>query len=139
MLGVSTPHEIFAVWPSFSIKGLATRIKSPLLLLYGEGEFEQSSEYVALSVLRYLSELTCPTSIHTFEYSDGWAASHCQIGGLSAAQAVIFDWLDRTLQQQDFATGNDSPTKTWRIMNKYHRNEKIIELQKGTRIHNAVL
>ena len=39
-----------------------------------------------LLALRFISEMKCPVTIHEFSIADdGWAASHCQIGGPEAA------------------------------------------------------
>src|SRR5215469_8287832 len=42
------------------------------------------------------------------EYRDGWTASHCHIRALSPAQAVVFDWLDRTVKNKDRVGVTDS-------------------------------
>lgn len=135
--GVSKPSEVLEAYRPFTIQGLAPQIQCPVLLLYGEGEYEQSNEKVAVSVLRFVNELTCPAAIHTFEYKDGWAASHCQIGALSLAQAVVFDWLDRTVNNKDRFIKPDS-LHTWNVLNKYHHNSEIAKLQKSIRISNAI-
>ena len=121
----------------FTIQGLAPQIHCPLLLLYGEGEIEQSNEKVAVSILRFVNELTCPVAIHMFEFTDGWAASHCQIGALSLAQAVVFDWLDRTVHNNDRSATAGS-LHSWNVLNKYHHTSEIVTLQKSIRISNAV-
>ncbi len=134
MFGVSTPTEMFAAWPRFSVKGLAPKIQSPVLLMYGEGEFKETSEKVIMSVLEFINEFTCPAWIHIFQSKDGWAASHCQVGALHEAQAVIFDWLDATLKNKNHATNTNSPTTIWNIINKYHRTNKMLKLQESIRI-----
>jgi pimeloyl-ACP methyl ester carboxylesterase len=135
--GVSKPREVLEAYRPFNIQGLAPKIQCPLLLLYGEGEYEQSNEKVALSILRFVNELTCPVAIHEFEYKDGWAASHCQIGALSPAQAVVFDWLDKTVNKNDRLLKTDS-LHTWNVLNKYHHTSEILKLQKSIRISNAI-
>lgn len=135
--GVARPSEVLEAYRPFNIQGLAPQIQCPVLLLYGEGEIEQSNEKVALSILRFVNELMCPVAIHMFEYTDGWAASHCQIGALSLAQAVVFDWLDRTVNNKDRFIKPDS-LHTWNVLNKYHHNSEIAKLQKSIRISNAI-
>jgi pimeloyl-ACP methyl ester carboxylesterase len=132
--GVSRPSEVLEAYRPFTIQGLAPQIDCPLLLLYGEGEIEQSDEKVAASILRFVNELTCPAAIHMFDYTDGWAASHCQIGALSPAQAVIFDWLDRTLNKIEHLLETDSQ-HAWDVLNKYHHTSEIVKLQKSIRIN----
>ena len=135
--GVSKPSEVLKAYRPFTIQGLAPQIHCPLLLLYGEGEIEQSNEKVALSILRFVKELTCPVAIHMFDYTDGWAASHCQIGALSLAQTVVFDWLDRTVQNNDRSATTGS-LHTWDVLNKYHHTSEILQLEKSIRIQNAM-
>ena len=70
----------------------------------GEAEYAQTDKKTALSAVRFISEMTCPTTIHEFGIDkDGWAASHCQIGGVNAASAVLLDWLDKTLIKKPVA------------------------------------
>jgi pimeloyl-ACP methyl ester carboxylesterase len=94
MLGVSDPHDIIEAWRPYAVQELASRITCPLLLLYGEAEVTQSNSTVALSALRFAHELPGSVSIHMFGLDEGWASSHCQIGGLASMQRVVFDWLD---------------------------------------------
>ncbi|HEY5001652.1 MAG TPA: alpha/beta fold hydrolase [Ktedonobacteraceae bacterium] len=135
--GVSRPSEVLEAYRPFTIRGLAPQIQCPFLLLYGEGEYEESNEKVALSILRFVNELTCPVALHEFEYKDGWAASHCQIGALSLAQAVVFDWLDRTVNKNDRLVKTDS-LHTWNVLNKYHHTSEIVQLQKSIHISDAI-
>lgn len=101
MLGVSKPHEIIEAWRPFNIRELAPQIVCPLLMLYGEGEAAQSSEKVGLSVLRFMQNLSCPVTMRLFGFEEGWAASHCQIGALAPLQAVVFDWLDKAVDEPE--------------------------------------
>jgi hypothetical protein len=43
-----------------------------------------------------MNSLDCDRTVHLFTKEEG-ASSHCQMGGLSYAQAVIFQWLDQIL------------------------------------------
>jgi hypothetical protein len=36
-------------------------------------------------------------TLRLFGFDQGWAATHCQIGALTALQSTVFDWLDRVL------------------------------------------
>lgn len=123
--GVSTAREIVEAWRPFNIKGLAPKIQCPLLILEGEAEYAQTDSRMTLSALRFISELTCPVTIHEFEIDkDGWAASHCQIGAISLANAVIFDWLDKTMNKKNsLATVNARPN--WSVIKRHHHNREI--------------
>ena len=130
--GVSKPSEILNAYRLFNIQGLAPQIECPLLLLYGEGEYAQSNAKVATSILRFVNKLTCPVAIHEFSYKDGWAASHCQIGAFSLAQAVVFDWLDRVVNKKEQFVATDS-LHSWDVLNKYHHTSKMIKLEQTIR------
>jgi len=97
-LGVSSLREVLDAFIPFNIRDLAPLIECPTLILEGEGEYAQTDQATVLLALRFISQLKCPVTIHEFGIAtDGWAASHCQIGGPEAANNVIFDWLDKTV------------------------------------------
>jgi len=131
---VKTPRELIEAWRPFNIKGIAPKIDCPLLLINGEADYAQTDARTALTTLRFINELACPVAIHEFSYEDGWAASHCQIGALSAAQAVIFDWLDRTVNSPG-RIENAVPKHTWTMLNRYHNTNALNrEIAKSIRI-----
>ncbi len=135
-MGVTKPHEVFDGWRPFSIEGLAPRTRCPMLLLFGEDEFAQSDQTVAVGVLQYVSELTCPVAIHEFGYDAGWAASHCQVGALAGAQSVIFDWLDKTLDEGLDCMWRGQP-HDWALMDKYYRSPVFTRLKASVRMVQA--
>ena len=113
----------------FNIRGLAPMIHCPTLILEGEAEYAQTDRKTALSAIRFISELTCSTTIHEFGIDkDGWAASHCQIGGVSAASVVIFDWLDKTLINKD---RKRQMCSSWSMIKKYHDCEELDKIVKN--------
>jgi pimeloyl-ACP methyl ester carboxylesterase len=121
--GVSKPHEIIEAWRPYNIKELASKIRCPLLLLYGEGELAQSNEKVALNVLRFVKELSCPVVVRMFDLTEGWAASHCQIGALAPMQALVFDWLDKVVNGKGYLPRQDLGS-AFDLMKKYVRNSE---------------
>jgi hypothetical protein len=132
--GVSTPHEVLEAWQPFNISGLAPRIQCPLLVLMGEGEYEQTDTRTILTILRFFTELTCPVSIHEFSYQEGWAASHCSIGDAAPANAVIFNWLDRTVIRKKVLTGS---RRDWNLLTKYHHDKEIARLLQSLQVMEA--
>jgi dienelactone hydrolase len=134
--GVSRPHELLEAWRPFNIKGLAPKIHCPLLVLIGEGEYQQTDAKTTLTILRFINELTCPVAIHEFAYKDGWAASHCSIGDEGPAQAVIFDWLDRTVIKKEQLSKTDA-RRDWNLLAKYHHNTEIDKLLQGIQVYDA--
>ena len=134
--GVSRPHELLEAWRPFNIKGLAPKIQCPLLILIGEGEYQQTDAKTTLTILRFINELTCPVAVHEFAYKDGWAASHCSIGDEGPAQAVIFDWLDRTVIKKEQLLKIDA-RRDWNLLTKYHHNSEIDKLLKSIQVNDA--
>lgn len=133
MMGVNKPHDIVEAWRPFNIAELAPQMECPLLLLFGEAEYEQSGDRVATSIFRFMSKLNNPISVHEFTYEDGWAATHCQIGAFSAAQAVIFGWLEKTVNKRDGSRSSVAQFD-WKVANKYFHSAEMRELQKSIRI-----
>jgi pimeloyl-ACP methyl ester carboxylesterase len=135
MFGVSKFREMVEAWKPFNINGLAPQIQKPLLVIAGEQEYTQVKEKVIMDVLRFLKDVTGPVSVHQFDFTEGWAGSHCQIGALSQIQAVVFDWLDHTLIKKDHLIKTDSQYD-WSVMNKYlpQHNSEVNRLQKSLHI-----
>src|SRR5262249_56252289 len=50
-------------------------------------------------LLDFLLALDCDRSLHLFTREEG-ASSHCQMGGLTSAHAVIFRWLEHALGEK---------------------------------------
>lgn len=79
----------------------------------------------------------------SYQKTDG-AASHCQIGGLSRAQAVIFDWLEETFSREIPASGEDKlpetriPTGLLPLLEKYHGKEVVRDFQGLDLFHKQV-
>ena len=125
--GVSSLREVFNAWVPFNISGLAPMIHCPVLLLEGEAEYAQTDKAMTLDVIRFISELTCPTTVHEFAIDqDGWAASHCQIGGVNAANVVIFEWLDKTLIHKVQTAARVRPD--WSMVRKHHSCKELDKL-----------
>jgi pimeloyl-ACP methyl ester carboxylesterase len=122
--GVTKPHELVDALKPLNIKGLAPKIKCPMLVIVGEGEYAQTDEKTILSTMHFISEISGPVSIHEFEYKDGWAASHCSVGDEGPANAVIFDWLDRVVLKKAVTIKTD-PRHDWNLLLKYKHNSEI--------------
>ena len=137
MFGVSKFREVIEAWRPFNIDGLAPQIQTPLLLIAGEEEYAQVKGKVMMDIMRFLKDVTGPVSMHQFDFSEGWAGSHCQIGALSQIQAVVFDWLDHAVVKKDQVIKADSPAD-FSVMNKYlPRSSEVDDLEKSLRIGRA--
>lgn len=98
--GVSSLREVLEAWRPFNIRSYPSRIECPTLILEGEAEYAQTDRPNVILALQFISEIKGPVTIHEYRVdTDGWAASHCQIGSPEAASAVIFNWLDKVVLQ----------------------------------------
>ena len=126
--GVSSLRELLDAWKPFNITGLAPRIHCPMLILEGEAEYAQTDAKTTRLALQFISELTCPTAVYEFEIDqDGWAASHCQVGGAGQANIVIFDWLDQTVNQKD-SMFTAVPHPDWSVLKRHHHDKELEEV-----------
>ncbi len=95
-MGIEHPHEFFRATELYTLKGLEGRIKCPMLMLFGEEEIAFFSHKFMSDTMNFVSMLDCDRAFHVFTKLEG-AGTHCQVGGVSLAQAVIFEWLNDTL------------------------------------------
>ena len=133
MFGLNKTTEIIQAWKPFNIVDLAPDMKCPLLLLIGEAEYAQTGENLIRSSYKFLKKLTCPVSIHEFTYDEGWAASHCAVGALAPSQGVIFEWLDKVINNVDLP----KEPFDFKLINKYFYNKEFIEIQRNNNITKA--
>ncbi|HUO41107.1 MAG TPA: alpha/beta fold hydrolase [Mycobacterium sp.] len=95
-LGIRNAHEWVQVYQPYSIKGFTDRYHDPMLFLFSEDDIHDAaapSAEIIIDMLDFVLALKCDRYIRLFTRTEG-ASSHCQMGGLSYAQAVIFDWLN---------------------------------------------
>jgi hypothetical protein len=67
-----------------------------MLFLFSEDDIHDAaapSADIIIDMLDFMLALKCDRYVRLFTRAEG-ASSHCQMGGLSYAQAVIFDWLN---------------------------------------------
>jgi pimeloyl-ACP methyl ester carboxylesterase len=93
-MDIKTPYEFLRAWDSFSLKGLQKQIECPVVSIIGADEIEQTSQTVIDIILNWAKDTN--VQYHLFDKESG-AAAHCQIGNISQAHAVIFDWLNNTV------------------------------------------
>ncbi|HVP20254.1 MAG TPA: alpha/beta hydrolase [Anaerolineaceae bacterium] len=121
--GVETLREVLDAFRPFTIRELAPLITCPTLILEGEAEYAQTDHASVMLALRFISELKCPVTIHEFGIAnDGWAASHCQIGGPETANRVIFDWLDKVVIK---GIKLEPSKMDFRMLEKYHHIKEL--------------
>ena len=95
-LGIRNAHEWVQVYEPYSIKDLTDRYRHPMLFLFSEDDIDDAaapSADIIIDMLDFMLAVKCDRYIRLFTRAEG-ASSHCQMGGLSYAQAVIFDWLN---------------------------------------------
>jgi hypothetical protein len=98
-LGIQQPHEWPDAYAPFTLRGLESQLKSPMLFLFSEDDIRSSAaetRSIVVGLLDFILSLECERSLHLFNREQG-ASSHCQMGGLSYAHAVIFRWLNHVL------------------------------------------
>ena len=109
-----------------------------MLVLYGEAEAAESNEKVALSNLTFIQQLKCPVSVRMFDYNDGWAATHCHVGGLAALHSVLFDWLETAVHHPERLPRHDVEEKVFDVLAKYVRSHEgkrdLDQLRGGPRV-----
>ncbi|MFO0682212.1 MAG: hypothetical protein U0234_09175 [Sandaracinus sp.] len=116
-----TAHALLEAWKPYDVRGLAPQIHCPMLVLYGEAEAAQTNSETMLSALRFIEELERAT-VRIFDYDDGWAATHCHVGGLAALHALLFDWLDTAMHHPERLVGRDIQPKIFDVLAKYVRS-----------------
>ena len=95
-LGIRNAHEWVQFYRPFSIKDLTDRYRHPMLFLFSEDDIHDAaapSADIIIDMLDFMLAVKCDRFIRLFTRAEG-ASSHCQMGGLSYAQAAIFDWLN---------------------------------------------
>ena len=95
-LGIRNAHEWVQVYEAYSVKDLTDRYRQPILFLFSEDDIHDAaapSADIIVDMLDFMLAVKCDRYIHLFTRAEG-ASSHCQMGGLSYAQATIFDWLN---------------------------------------------
>lgn len=91
VFGVDSAAEFQRRLRRYSLSEIAGEIDCPTLVLAGEDD-----HFVPLGLAQeFIDELTCPTTLRVFTTEEG-AGAHCQVGNLSLATGVIYDWLDGT-------------------------------------------
>jgi hypothetical protein len=108
-LGIQQPHDWPGAYAPYTLKGLERQLKRPMLFLFSEDDIRSSAaatRSIVVGLLDFILSLECERSLHLFTREEG-ASSHCQMGGLSYAQAVIFPWLNHVLCGKPMARVRD--------------------------------
>ncbi|MBS5955803.1 MAG: alpha/beta fold hydrolase [Clostridiales bacterium] len=89
VFGLKYRYEVFEEMKKASLKGIASKIKCPVLLTMGETDhFVSKDQLDAL-----LEEIKAPKTVRVFTIEEG-AEEHCQEGNHALFHQVMFDWLD---------------------------------------------
>lgn len=109
-LGINSVHEWVEAYEKFTLLGFEEPLKNkPMLFLFGEDDIKDAaapSKEIVAGILDYIASLDCPRYIRLFTQQEG-GSSHCQMGGLVYAQAVIFSWLEHVLCGKSINTNSD--------------------------------
>ncbi|WP_411967173.1 alpha/beta hydrolase family protein [Haloferax sp. YSSS75] len=94
VFGVDSAAAVQRTLRDYSLSGVAHEIECPMLVLAGEDD-----HFVPLGLAQeFVDELTCPTTLRVFSTEEG-AGEHCQVGNLTLATSVIYDWFDETIAE----------------------------------------
>ena len=89
VFGLKHRYEVFEEMKKVSLKGIAEKIKCPILLTMGETDHFVSADQ--LNAL--IGAIKAPKTIRVFTKEEG-AEEHCQEGNHALFHQVMFDWLD---------------------------------------------
>ena len=90
--GVNTPFELLQKFLDYNLKGIAEKIKCPILVM----EAERDENFPGQPKMVYDSLKSNSKKYLKFTEEEG-AANHCHIAALSLANQRILDWLDETM------------------------------------------
>lgn len=110
-LGIGTAHDWVAAYNDFTLLGFEDKLKGKsMLFMFSEDDIIDAaapSKAIVAGLLDYIQSLDCRRYARLFTAREG-ASSHCQMGGLTYAQAVIFDWLEHALCGKAVEARDDS-------------------------------
>jgi len=111
VLGVNSAHEWVKAYEEFTLLGFEDLLKGkPILFMFSEDDIMDAaapSKSIVAELLDYIQSLECPRYVRLFTKQEG-ASSHCQMGGLSYAQAAIFGWLEHVLCKNPIENQNNN-------------------------------
>ena len=93
--GSKTPFELIQKSTSFTLDGVADKIRCPTLVL----EAEKDDSFPG-QPQKVFNALTCPKTHILFTEVEG-AEEHCQCGAPALSNQRIFDWLDQTFKKSE--------------------------------------
>lgn len=93
VFGLEHSYEVFDEMKKATLRGIAEKIKCPVLLTMGEAD-----HFVSEDQLRELIDsIKAPKTVRIFTKEEG-AEEHCQEGNHALFHQVMFDWLDELFQ-----------------------------------------
>jgi len=89
VMGLKHRYEVFEEMKNYTLRGIADKIKCPVLLTIGEAD-----HFVSEDQLQQLTDsIKSPKTVYRFTREDG-AEEHCQEGNHELFHQVMFDWMD---------------------------------------------
>lgn len=114
VLGINTPSEWVKAYETFTLLGYEELLKGKsMLFIFSEDDILDAaapSPEIVTGLLDYISSLDCQRYTRLFTIQEG-ASSHCQMGGITYAQASIFGWLEHVFYGKPLAMENTSKMK----------------------------
>ena len=94
VFGLEHRYELFEEMKKASLKGIAGKIKCPVLLTMGETDHFVSQDQLD----SLLEEITAPKTVRVLTIEEG-AEEHCQEGNHALFHQVMFDWMDEVFEK----------------------------------------
>jgi pimeloyl-ACP methyl ester carboxylesterase len=119
VMGIKRPRDFFKAWKPYTLHGLETRLRSPLLVLLGEDDLANMPTALIMDTIDFMSQLQSLREIRVFSRRTG-GAPHCQIGAVTAAAASTMDWLDTIFRAPDKSPSFVVPDAAIELLRKHH-------------------
>lgn len=123
-MGVTAPHDFFKAWQPYTLHGLETRLRSPLLVLFGEDDLANMPTPLILDTIDFMGRLESWREVHAFSRKRG-GAPHCQMGAITAAAGAAMDWLDIVFRGSSRAPSFIVSDTVIELLGKHHGTHAV--------------
>jgi pimeloyl-ACP methyl ester carboxylesterase len=121
--GAKSAAQFLRAWEPYSLWSVQDKLTVPLLVVLGEDELAEAPKPLLLDTFKFLRDLKCPVSLHTFTKAEGGAA-HCQLDSPERLPPVVFPWLNRVFENasgcDDYRSNSQTLAKVVELIKKHH-------------------
>lgn len=126
--GVATAAQFLRAWEPYNLWSVQDRLRTPLLILFGEDELAEAPKPLLKDTLTFLRGLKAPIAVRTFSRDEGGAA-HCQLDSPERVPPVIFPWLNRIFSgEPDDRLTDAAAFADAEVLIKKHHGERFAAL-----------